>query len=324
MAGEAGGEDGFGEGWGGEDEACLGARPLPQPLPGGERGLTRHPRKPFTRWTADTENAFLLALRLTGQAKRAAAEIGRSSGAAQRRRLADPGFAARWDEAIAGQQAEWIAATQTALGPGLDDAGGGRLTPEREREGVLDARTRGLFLRTLKRTKNVGDACEAAGVSQSGIYGLKSRSPRFAAAWAKALAEDAASVLDAARARAVEGWDEPIVRGGEIIGHRRRYSDGLLRDLLRHELGGKGGPHDPDAGRATDAELNETILKNLALLEEPIQQEDAARHDAEWERGKRLWGNWARVSSGEMAPELPPEEDREWLAEEPEWLEEWP
>ena len=35
--------------------------------------------------------------------------------------------------------------------------------------------------------------------------------------------------------RAVEGWEEPIVRGGEVVGVRRRYSEGLLRLLLQHE-----------------------------------------------------------------------------------------
>ncbi|MHA6724117.1 hypothetical protein [Sphingomonas sp. RS2018] len=36
------------------------------------------PPKPYTRWTSDTETAFLMALKLTGRVRDAAAAIGRS------------------------------------------------------------------------------------------------------------------------------------------------------------------------------------------------------------------------------------------------------
>ncbi len=39
----------------------------------------------------------------------------------------------------------------------------------------------------------------------------------------------------AAYSRAVEGWLEPIVYKGEVVGHRRRYSDAMLRLLLLRE-----------------------------------------------------------------------------------------
>lgn len=40
--------------------------------------LTQRPPQPRSKWTADTERAFLAALRLCGQAKQAAVEIGRN------------------------------------------------------------------------------------------------------------------------------------------------------------------------------------------------------------------------------------------------------
>lgn len=198
------------------------------------------PRKPWGKWTADTERAFLLALRLTGQARKAAAEIGRSRNAAFSRRRTNAEFARAWDAVVAEQQAEWIAATQARLGEGLDSeadgGGGGRLTPWRDKAGGWDARKRGLFLRSLARTKTVAAACRAAGMSSSAAYYLRSQSSRFARAWEKALRDEAPpSVLEVAFERAVNGWVEPVFAGGKIVGERRRYSDGLLRDLLRLE-----------------------------------------------------------------------------------------
>lgn len=38
---------------------------------------------------------------------------------------------------------------------------------------------------------------------------------------------------DEARRRAVDGVDEPVFQGGELVGHVRRYSDRLLEFLLR-------------------------------------------------------------------------------------------
>lgn len=312
MVGEAGafpGDD-FGiEDWDWEegDRRFAASRSKP---PEGERGLAgARPPKPFTRWTADTEQAFLLALRMSGQVRKAAEEIGRSLGAAYKRRERDPGFALAWDMAVAEQQAAWIAERREQLGEDVDDAGGGRLMPGRERVDGWDARKRHLFLRSLARGKDVRAACAAAGISDTAAYALKGRSPPFAKAWAKALASDMPSVLDAARARAVDGWDEPIVHGGQVIGQRRRYSDGLMRDLLRHELDAKRAAPDPNAGRSTEAELNEALMKNLALLDERLRREEAERREAEWGRARRTWGEWGRIAAGEAIAEPPPPPD---------------
>lgn len=198
-------------------------------------GTRRAPAKPYARWSEDTERAFLLALRMTGQVTKAVEEIGRTSSGAYGRRQRFPAFAREWDAVVAAQQAEWIAARQEALGPGRDDAGGGRLTRWRARADGWDARKRRVFLQTLARTKNVREASRAAGISSNSAYYLRSQSPPFARAWAKALAADLPSVVEAAYERAVNGWKEPIVHGGKVTGHRRRYSDALLRLLLLHE-----------------------------------------------------------------------------------------
>lgn len=296
----------------------------------GQAGLSGlRLRQPRGRWTADTERAFLAALRLCGQAKQAAREIGRSHGSAYQYRKRHPDFARRWDEAIAEQQREWIAAHQERLAaraPEFDDAGGGRLVPGWERAGGWDARKRGLYLRTLTRTKRVDAACEAAGMPASAVHYLRSKSPRFAAACEKALADPSPpSVIDAALARAVEGWDEPIIHGGQIVGYRKVYSEGLLRDLLKDEQARRAGDAAAAgkaaavevklaeaalAGRSTEAELTEAILRGLALRAEQ-KREKAER---QWERWRLGWVDAALAAP--VPGEDEEDEDADWDEEE--------
>lgn len=281
------------------------------------------PRKSWCKWSADTERAFLVALRLTGQVSKAAAEIGRSKSSCQSRRRTHADFAQAWDEVLAAQQAEWIAASRARLGPGLDSeedgAGGGRLTPWRDKAGGWDKRKRGLFLRNLARCKNVGQACRAAGMSASAAYYLRGQSSRFAAAWENALREELPSVLDAALERAVNGWIEPIVAGGKVVGERRRYSDSLLRALIAREAQAEKAARPREAplprskkareARAREAaeaaggyfsehfaseeETDAALIKQLDALARRKRSEAAERDAAEWARWRGTWDRWS-------------------------------
>ncbi len=234
----------------------------------GDGKPTRTP-KPFARWSADTERAFLLALKLTGQATKAAKEIGRGTSAAYRRRQLDPDFARAWDEAVAAGQAEWAALSAERTLP-LDHAaaGGGRLARGHDRIDGWDKRRRGIFLRVLARTKDVREACRAAGMSSTSAYQLRGRSPPFARTWEKMLASDVPSVLDAALDRAIKGWVEPIVVSGKIVGERRRYSDSLLRALLLRDM-----QREKAAGKAGEAGVAQTRLpQSKKALEERARE----------------------------------------------------
>ncbi|RYD83267.1 MAG: hypothetical protein EOP84_08155, partial [Verrucomicrobiaceae bacterium] len=118
----------------------------------GDNPTSRTPQ-PFARWSADTEQAFLLALKLTGQATKAAREIGRGLAAAYARRQRDPDFARAWDAAVAAGQAEWAAQAGARQDAFDDGAGGGRLAFGQGRVDGWDKRRRGVFLRVLGRTK---------------------------------------------------------------------------------------------------------------------------------------------------------------------------
>ena len=152
-------------------------------------------------------------------------------------------------------------------------------------------------------------ACAAAGMSNSAAYALRARSVRFAGAWEKALGGELPSVIDAVFARAVEGWDEPIVQGGQVVGTRWRYSDGLLRDLLRYErgrvAGAGGGGGSGAAGRAkpwqrpkTMDELRDSILTKLENLDRHREEEEEAQQAADWGRWRACWGQWKAWNGG--------------------------
>lgn len=91
------------------------------------------------------------------------------------------------------------------------------------------------FLRALRETGCVKAACRHVGLSTTSAYRVKRRIPAFGDAWEQALAFMAPVLERAALQRAVEGWLEPIVYKGEVVAHRRRYSDAMLRLLLQRE-----------------------------------------------------------------------------------------
>lgn len=273
-----------------------------------------HPQqKPFTRWTRDTETAFLLALRLTGQVSKAAAEIGRSAAGAYQRRQRNAAFARAWDEAVAAQQAEWAAAGRP---PGSPED---RLRPGRDRFDGWNDRRRRAFLSLLSECGSVTEACRRAGISTTAAYRRRGQDERFAREWEAALTQVAESVERAAFRRAVEGWEEPIVSGGQVIGTRRRYSDTLLHALLRRAdaLVGPGkGPggraltpeelvrRAHEAARAagggfhnsaTAEQTNAAIVKGLAALRRRREREEAERHAKEWERWCQCWAEMGRA-----------------------------
>lgn len=93
-------------------------------------------------------------------------------------------------------------------------------------------RRRQAFLRELVSGRTVATACEAAHIAWSTLYRWRRGDPKFRAAWDEAArhGEDAlAARLDSELVRrAVDGVEEPVFRGGEEVGTRRRYSDPLL------------------------------------------------------------------------------------------------
>lgn len=239
-----------------------------------------------TRWTADTEVAFLLALRQTGSVRQACATIGRSTHGASDRRRRLPEFAARWQSVLDERQRERIAAA-AKTGDGAD-AG---LMPNRVRyDGWTPLRQRA-FLRALSETGRYEDACRAVRVSSTAARAMRRLYPTFAAACDRAIAQAAGTLEQVAYERAVEGWDEPIVHAGKIVGHRRRYSEPLLRLLLQREAARDAGPAARAGGKTPSPR---GLIRKPALSEDEVnaaltRKLDAlARRDAARQRERML------------------------------------
>ncbi|GBQ09762.1 hypothetical protein [Swaminathania salitolerans] len=115
------------------------------------------------------------------------------------------------------------------MGPRLKTRGG-------PKGGTLKA----LFLEHLRKTGNVSEAARAAGIDRKTAYNWRRQDEAFGDHWREAL-EEATDLLEAeARRRAIDGYDEPMLHAGRLICDpegrpvmRKRYSDGLLRMLLR-------------------------------------------------------------------------------------------
>ena len=202
---------------------------MPQP--------TTQPATP-RRWTEDTRTAFLLALRLTGGVRKAAAEIGRTCPGLLQVREARCGLCRRL-----GQDRR---RTESGAAAGAAAAGRGCALPAAGAEpgvlaGIMAKRTRWdgvtpvkrrAFLRVLSESGGVDAACQRVGVSDTAVYRLRSEDADFAAAWDRALATAQPVLEQVVWERAVEGWEEAVFAGGKQVGTRRRFSESLLRQLV--------------------------------------------------------------------------------------------
>ena len=109
------------------------------------------------------------------------------------------------------------------------------------------------FLAALSECGILSQASELAGIDRVSVWRRRQDDAEFAAACDRAI-EMAADKLEAeARRRAIDGWEEPVYQGGQLIGSKTVYSDSLLALLLkgrrksvfadRTELtGANGGP----------------------------------------------------------------------------------
>jgi hypothetical protein len=97
----------------------------------------------------------------------------------------------------------------------------------------LSERARRRFLEALGTGWSVSAAAERAGRHRNRFYDLRERDDEFALEWSQAVERGTQVLEDEARRRAVDGVEEPVYQGGELVGVVRKYSDRLLEFLLR-------------------------------------------------------------------------------------------
>ncbi len=132
--------------------------------------------------------------------------------------------------------------------------------------------------------ENAGDktaAFKKAGVSYGFVRQWERDDPKAEEAIKQALEAGTAVIESAVIKRAVKGVKEPIYYKDELIGHRRKYSDGLAEFLLRSRNPGVYG-NKIDVNKTitvrtlSDAELDKRIedfSTRLGLTYQPIDAE---------------------------------------------------
>lgn len=89
------------------------------------------------------------------------------------------------------------------------------------------------FLAALSECGILSQASQLAKVDRASVWRRRKEDPEFNAACEQAM-ETAADKLEAeARRRAIEGVEEPVYQGGQLIGSKTVYSDSLLALLLK-------------------------------------------------------------------------------------------
>jgi hypothetical protein len=89
------------------------------------------------------------------------------------------------------------------------------------------------YLTVIRATGSNTLALKAANCPRRIVSYMQASSPVFGAVLSDALDESTDSLEDEARRRAVEGIDEPVFYQGAVVGHVKKYSDELLKMLLR-------------------------------------------------------------------------------------------
>jgi hypothetical protein len=98
------------------------------------------------------------------------------------------------------------------------------------------------YLKALAKTGCILDACRITGVSSSTIYNHQASDPDFAR-YCQMAVDMASTPLElTAYERAVIGTEEPVIRGGKVVGTRIKRSDYMLKVLLQGADPKKYGP----------------------------------------------------------------------------------
>ncbi|MEG3179419.1 hypothetical protein [Sphingomonas sp. LT1P40] len=112
--------------------------------------------RPFNHTQALQNDAFLAALRSTGNTREAARSLNVHRSTMLKRRAKDPAFAVEWDAALALAHARLHAkATKTPEEPGIIRTASGRLQVRRAQPRRLDRAAEQAFLAALSATANV-------------------------------------------------------------------------------------------------------------------------------------------------------------------------
>lgn len=183
--------------------------------------------------------------------------------------------------------------------------------PGRQRHDAFDLPKRRVFLKTLAKTGCILEGCRAAGVSRSTVYAHQERDPLFRKHCEIALEMAALPVELAAWERGVTGIEEEVIRGGQVVGHRMKRSDAVLRLLLQGANPKKYGPRPGFTRKRLMAwerkQIEREILAKSAQQEPSIEQvrDEVIRMIGNIRRHRepgQLAAGWTRMRDGQLIP----------------------
>lgn len=101
------------------------------------------------------------------------------------------------------------------------------------------------FVAHLAATGLVTSAARHIGRSMEALYKLKQKpgAKGFARAWDRAVQMGVERLEDTALARAIEGSERKLYRGGELVGTERFHNEALVMFFLRNRLSDRYSPH---------------------------------------------------------------------------------
>lgn len=193
-------------------------------------------------------------------------------------------------------------------------------TPARKpRHDGFDGTRKRKFLDALGKGGCLRDAARKAGVSHQTVYNHQSRDAAFARQCELALDMASTDIELHAWERGVVGVEEPIVRGGEIVGTRLKRSDAILRLLLQGAKRKKYGPNpgftrkrlvklerkkieqevraEQRARQRPLEEVHQSILSKLAMIDEHRAPEKLAEGWTRLDDGGWIPPGWVRADS---------------------------
>ena len=88
------------------------------------------------------------------------------------------------------------------------------------------------FLTQLEIHGCITLAAKAVGLSRAVVYQWRKKSPAFAKQLDETMQLASENVIIEARRRGIEGWDEDVYQGGQLVGTIHKYSDTILCRLL--------------------------------------------------------------------------------------------
>ena len=236
--------------------------------------------RPFTREQALENQAFLQALRRTGNARLAARETGVKYGTMQNRRAHHPALAQSWQAMLAfaladfeqqglrapagGEQGD----PRRTLGgePVVVRRNDGRLQMRSAQPGKLTRECEQAFLTALSATANVRLSAAAAGASPAAFYRKRKRNPAFAREYQLALETGYEQVEMALLASAVpESFEDDHWRHNAPAPIPPLTVNQALQLLYLHQKAALGGVT-PEPLRLRPGETSEARSVRLGLL----------------------------------------------------------